>query len=252
MGLDNRDWAKRIAYFAQPDAVIYAAGNNLLEWAEQNPRMAEHHHTGGAGMICNVSDILQPMFIYLSNALVFDGEVGNYHEHDTVMPTTALGKAKLGGENYVRSKSLSHVIIRAAPLLGRGTGNYLSFFDQLRILLAQGRRIELPEHEIHNYALAEDFADMVIRAIELGAKKKTYHFGGLTKLSVYDLGVLFAKRFGYDPKLIGARSSGGIPTMTKTANVDYSLNLTQTVSALKLQPLFLEQCFDLLEKKLVA
>ena len=100
LAADNRNWAKRVAYTAKPDAVIFAAGNNNVLAAERDPRTTEHVHVGGPATVADVADILQPKFIYISNCYVFDGSRGNYHETDTVLPDMALGKSKLGGENF--------------------------------------------------------------------------------------------------------------------------------------------------------
>src|SRR5688500_6468982 len=73
----DRDWIKRVAFQISPDVIIYAAGTNDLHWCEHNAREAERIHTGGAASVLTSGEILQPKFIYLSNANVFDGKRGN-------------------------------------------------------------------------------------------------------------------------------------------------------------------------------
>ena len=128
---ENRDYIKRVAYTLRPDVVIFASGNHDLAWSEHNRRDAERIHAGGAANIASAFDILQPRFIYISSCYSFDGSKGNYHENDSVLPSSALGKAKLGAENLVRGKSLNYMIVRSSPVLGRGNGLNLSFLDQI-------------------------------------------------------------------------------------------------------------------------
>jgi len=251
LALHNRDWAKRVVYLARPEVIIYVAGSNSVEWSEANSREVEHIHTGGAATISNVSDILQPHFIYLSNSYIFDGVRGNYHENDIVLPTTTLGKGKLGGENFIRSKSLTYAIIRSSPLLGRGNGYNPSLLDRLRIALGRGERIDLPNEELHNFGLINGLVELVVRVIESGSRKKTYHYGGLTKMTHYELGVAFAERFGFNSKLIVPARNRFSSSALETAVQDYSLNFSQAVESLKIEPLFLEQSFDLLDKNLI-
>lgn len=249
MSLYNRDWAKRIVYLARPDFVVYAAGSNDINRCEADTRECEQLHTSGAATISNLSEIFQPTFIYLSNNYVFDGVKGNYHEGDIVLPSTALGKAKVGGENFIRSKSLSYTLVRSAPVIGRGNGISLSFFDRLRIRLSKGKAIELPQDELHNYAPVEGLTELVQRIIDTNTRKKIFHHGGLTKTSPYEMGVAFAKRFKFDPSLV-TPAKGRTHAGAQVA--DYSLNSTAAVEALKIKPLFLEECFDLIEKNLIS
>lgn len=251
--VENRNWIKRVVYTARPDVIIYAAGSNSMEWAENFPREAERVHTGGAATTSAVLDILQHKFIYLSNCYTFDGTKGNYRETDAVLPSTSLGKAKLGGENFIRGKSLNHVIIRSSPVFGRGNGTNLSFLDRLRMSLDRGNRVELPKYELHSFAPVSGLVDLVERLVETGVKNKILHYGGLTKVSYYDFGKEFAQHFGYDPGLIlPLRPDPKLKLVDSDDAHDYSLNSTQTTQLLKIKPFLLKEGLDLIEKQLVA
>lgn len=249
----NRNWVKRVVYTVRPDVVIYAAGRNDALWSENNARETENLHTGGAGSVCNVAEIFQPKFIFLSNCYTFDGTRGNYHETDTVLPTTALGKAKVGGENFIRGKALNYVIIRSSPVFGRGNGSNLSVLDRLRMRLDRGERIEVLDDEVHSYAPVDGLADLVAQVAESGLRNKVLHYGGLTKVSQARFALEFAHRFKYDPGLIVVKKR-----YSKSASAyelpqsDYSMNSTQAVESLKIKPLLLEEGFDLIEKKLIT
>jgi len=253
LNVENRDWAKRVAYMAQPEVVIYVAGSNTLPPGEVHARNAEHVHASGAATISMVSDILQPVFIYLSNSYVFDGSRGNYHETDTTVPSNALGKAKLSGENFIRSRTLNYVIIRSAPLLMRGNGYNLSQLDQIRMTLDAGKKIELSNDELHNFASVHGLLDLVRRVIETGVRKKVFHYGGLTKVTPYDMARSFAEKLGYDPRLVFSKKTTGRHFgPLDVPSEDYSLNFSQTVEGLKIKPLFLEEGLDLINQDLVT
>jgi dTDP-4-dehydrorhamnose reductase len=254
LSIDSRDWCKRVAFTSQPDAIVYAAGKEDLFWAEKYPREADRLHTAGAATLSNVSDLLHPKFIYLSNGLVFDGAKGNYRESDTVLPSFALGKAKLGGENYIRGRSLNYLIVRSSPLLGRSTAQSAfqsSFLDRLRMELDRGRRVELSRGELYSYGSVEGLCEVVETLISSGIRNRIFHYGGLSKVSPYELGKAFAKRFGYDPELVVPGMSLGEAEGRETHVHDYSLNCSQVAETLKLKPLLLEQSFDLIQKQLV-
>jgi dTDP-4-dehydrorhamnose reductase len=252
LAADNRNWAKRVVYTAKPDAIIYVGGSNSPEEAEADPRMAEHVHVGGPVTASEVSDILQPKFIYLSNCYVFDGARGNYHETDTVLPDLALGKSKLGGENFIRGRSLNWVVVRSSPLIGRGNGHRLSSLDRIRMKLDRGERIELANHETHSVSHVAGLAEMLVKLVESGVRNKVLHFGGLTKVTQYEWGLRFAERFGYDKSLIApSRAMHMRKGIASDIHGDYSLNCTQAALALKIKPLLLEESLDLIQKQLV-
>lgn len=251
--IENRTWVKRLVYTSIPDVVIYAAGSNDVYSAEKNTRFAERLHTVGPATISSATDVMQPRFILLSNSYLFDGNRGNYRENDTVLPDTALGKAKLGGENQIKGKSLNYVIVRFPPLIGRGNGYHLSFLDHLRIRLSRGKTVELSTEEVQNYVSTEGAMDFMERLLETGIRNKILHYGGRTKVSAFEFGKSFAERFGFNPALVLPSQNVSKKSQITGEKVirDYSLNCSTMVEQLKLKPLFLEESFDLLEKSLL-
>ena len=248
----NRDWVKRVIYTIEPQAVIYVAGKNDLNWAEENQRHSEIAHTGGPGQVSTTADIFKPRFIYVSNAYVFDGKKGNYKEDDIVLPWTTLGKNKLNAENYIRGRSLNHVIIRSAPVFGRGNEKNISFLDHLRIKLQRGEKIELPENELHGFAPVYGLISLIQKLIESGPRNKIIHYGGITKTSFYEFGLQFARRFGFDESNILPVKIAQDTKSKIFHTYDYSLNCSEAVKTLNLDPFVLEKGFDLLEEHLVA
>ena len=241
----NRENCKRIVYTCQPDVIVYAAGNDDSQWAEKNESDTERVHGGGTVNVLTAAEILQPKFIYLSNPYVFDGRRGNYREDDIVLPGGVLGKSKLSAENFVKGKSLNYVILRASPSYGRGSALTHGFLDKIRTSLSKGEMLTLPHHELHSFTHTDTLIEMITRLVDSGIRNKILHLGGLTKLSKYEFAVRFAKRFGFDSNLIR-------PEENPEENLDYSLNSTNAINLLKVNPLLLEQGFDLIEKRLVT
>jgi dTDP-4-dehydrorhamnose reductase len=243
MDASNQNWVKRVVYMVRPDIVVFAAGNNSLTWTEEHQKDAQKIHTDGGGVVSSAAEIFQPKFIYVSNCFVYDGQGGNYHPTDTVIPMAILGKVKVGGENAVRGRSLNYVVIRSSPFLGRGNGISLSFMDMLRMRLDRGQRVELASNETHSFVTLEGLVEVIALAAESGVRKRAIHYGGLTRASYFELGRSFAKRFGYDASLIIEKKND--------ETTDYSLNSSQAIELLNIKPLLLEESLDLIQQKLV-
>lgn len=253
MRLENRSSGRQILGLVKPDVVIYAAGSNDVEWSERNPKDTEKVHTAGAGSVSMVSELSTSRLIYLSNSYVFDGGRGNFHETDVTLPGSYLGKCKLGGENFIRGKSVNHLVLRLSPVIGRGNGLQLTFLDQLRIALSRGQRLTLSSNEIHSFVPITTVVDVIGRLVEGSIKNRVFHYGGLTKLSFVDFAKRFAKRFGFDPSLIMTKNSMLSKGSTEDGQprpVDLSLNSSQLIEALKIKPHGLEEIFTLFDGNL--
>ncbi|MCC7442656.1 MAG: sugar nucleotide-binding protein [Bdellovibrionales bacterium] len=241
----DRDWIKRVMFSIQPEVIFYLAGSDNAAWAERHAREADRIHVSGAVSVLTAAEILQPKFIYLSNSLVFDGKRGNYHETDVVLPSSALGKAKLGGENFIKGRSINYIILRTSPSYGQGTGRRHSFLDRIRIGLERGERLELQDDEAHSFCPTDSLCEVMAKLVEGGPRNSIIHYGGLTKVSHYEFARRFAARFGLNGAKLAPAASA------HAEQHDYSLNSSQAFKTLKVQPLLLEEGFDLLEQKLV-
>lgn len=248
----KKDWVKRVIFTTQPEIVIYAVGNSSLEWCAEHPDRAERVHMDGPSTLAIMTGMVQPRFIFLSSPYVFDGYVGNYHENDMVLPGSVLGRMKSGAENVIKSKCSNFVILRTSPVIGRGNGKNNSYLDKLRTALDKNQRFEASNQELHSFVVAEAFTEVVQRLVDSGLKNKIVHCGGITKITYYEFARLFAKRFGYDETLIIPKARIKTSSaLDENFVFDFSLNSTQTVEALKVKPLLLEQSFDLIEKQLI-
>jgi dTDP-4-dehydrorhamnose reductase len=239
---------KRVIYLTSPDVVIYAAGNNKMDWAGANTQEAEHVHVQGPLGVLKAATSFQPKFIYLSSCYAFDGSRGNYHESDHVNSPSALGKLKSAAEGLIRSRSINYSIVRSSPVIGRGNGTTPTFLDLLRLGLGREQKIEVDGDDLHSIAPASGLIELISKIVEGSVRNKTYHYGGLSKATHFEFARAFATKFGFDPDLVQRR----IRKEDEDPPGDFSLNSTETVNALKIKPLLMEECLDLIDQQLVA
>jgi dTDP-4-dehydrorhamnose reductase len=240
-GIQDKDRCTSLTQHHHPDVVVFAAGSNDPGKAEKESAQSQLIHLTGANQMLTATEYLKAKYIYLSSDWVFSGIEGNFAESDTAIPFHSLGKTKLGAENYIRSRSLNHIIVRCAPLLGRGTLDHPSWLDRLREAAAFQKPLALSDRSIHNPVHVRELSTLIERVIEGDVRNKTLHLGGLTRISEFDLAMEIFKKFGFDSKGLSRLKAGSDSTFQ-----DYSLNTTQTLKLLKTEPLFLEQSLDLL------
>src|SRR4051812_29546838 len=87
LALHNRTWLKQLTVMARPDAIVHLAGTphardhgfahslSLTEYAgdDAEAQALEQIHAESAVNVLSASEVLQPRYIYLSSAFVFDG-----------------------------------------------------------------------------------------------------------------------------------------------------------------------------------
>ncbi len=243
--LNNKDYMKRVLSLTKPEYIIYCAGVTDFLTCAKSPRVAEIVNSFGPVLLSTSADTVPHRFIYLSTSYVYDGVKGNFSEHDVVLPETTYGKSKLAGENYVRSKSLTYTILRFAPIYGIGSSFHPSEFDRIRMKLERGQTVELPENEVHSFLSMDIVLKAIDWVIQNETKNKTYNLGGLTKISWHEFGTQIANTLGFNPTQV-------VPVKAQfEGDKDFSLNGSELVRMLEVDPLVVEEGLDLLKKKLV-
>ena len=192
-------------------------------------------HTAGATHLQAASETVKAKFIYLSADTIFSGHGGNHSEEDIAIPGTAIGKAKLGAENHIRGRSLNHIIIRSAPLLGRGTLDHPSWVDHLRESDVLAKKMIFSDHLFRNPVHISVLSDLIHKVIEQDLRNETLHLGGLTKISERALA----------DRLMGALglSTAHFETTdhdSRSEPIDFSLNFTNTMKMCRIEALKLE------------
>jgi len=237
----DKDYCRALADKMNPQVIIYCAGKNDPDLYEEDQNLAQLIFSGGPGAMLSATEIMKPKFILISSDYVFAGNDGNYGESDNPLSFTQFGKAKIGGENATKTRSMNYTILRAAPLMGRGTMDHPSWLDAMRTKLILGKPISVPAKVFHNPVSISLLIQAAQKVIELDIRNKIIHVGGLSKVSPYEFAILFAQKFGFNEAQITASD-------IETHSIyDYSLNFSDTIKLFEAESLLLEQSFDLLE-----
>lgn len=239
--LADKNACKAVVTSVEPEIVIYAVGSHDLLACEQNMQKTQLMHSGGVTNVFATSDTFKSKFIYISSDYVFSGVEGNYLENSTAIPAFQLGKAKLGAENFLKSRSLNYLVVRCAPLLGRGTLEHPSFIDEIREASLRKRKVKFSNKSIHNPVHISLLQQLLTNAIELDLRNKYFHVGGLTKVSMAELAKAVTQHLKLDPQTIEVTDGA-----SNTLNSDYSLNFTETHRQTGISKMPIEQSIEML------
>jgi dTDP-4-dehydrorhamnose reductase len=246
LNFKDENFTKQLIFKTAPEFVIYLGGSHVTAWAEKEAKIAELFHANGIGEILKSTELLHSKFLYLSSCFVFDGHRGNYKELDTLSPFMNLGRFKASGENFVRSRASNYSILRVPPLYGRGHPYRPGFLDRLHKKLSLSQAVELQDYELYNFASARQTTETIKTMLGQGLKKGIYHYGGLTRLTHYGIGVLYARAFGLNEKLITPIERPYVNSLVDSQHrLDFSMNCTEILKTYPVKTFEVEETLKL-------
>ncbi len=238
--IDVRDvnGMKRIIYANRPDVVVFLGGPEDSAWVDANAKLAEKIFSSSASDVLHAAEMISAKFIYVSSSAVFDGTKGNYKETDNVSPMTLLGKLKAGGENVVRGRAMNGAVLRLSPLVGSAHPWRPSVFDRLRVALDSGQSIEFSDEEYYSWVSVSDAVSAIEALVDNPVKGALYHYGGLTRLTPFEMATHFARTFKFDTDRILKKKkviTKGMIILPDGDKLDFSLNSSEIMKTLDLR-----------------
>jgi dTDP-4-dehydrorhamnose reductase len=110
----------------RPDAVVNLAAFTKVDECERDPGRAARDNAIGPQHVALAARACGARLLHVSTDYVFDGTKGApYDELDRPGPLSVYGRAKLAGEEHVRTLLPEHIVVRTGYVFGGG-GDYLS------------------------------------------------------------------------------------------------------------------------------
>lgn len=215
----KKDYVSNLVGLLKPNFTIYAVGMSSLTECKLKPKQADAVNSVGAVNACTSSERYGSKFILLSSSYVLGGDDLPYKEGDTPFPNTVYGANLSSTEFYVQRSCLNYLILRCAPLYGRGfSPKHPNWFEAVQSQLAKNETVQADD------SVVTGFLDIYI----LGRVLKAFFTSDVTNrlfqvssrdyLTRYDFARLIAKTFKKDENLI-QRTSIPFPVDTNNLKV---------------------------------
>jgi len=148
----------------KPDAVIHCAAYTKVDQAESEPDVAFRVNAEGARNAALAAEQIGAKFVYISTDYVFDGKADRpYLEHDPPNPLSVYGKTKLAGEEFVKSISSRHFIVRTSWMYGKHGANFV----KTMLKLAEERdRLKVVHDQIGSPTYTLDLAQFLLELVK--------------------------------------------------------------------------------------
>ncbi|MFA7420584.1 MAG: sugar nucleotide-binding protein [Melioribacteraceae bacterium] len=229
IAINNYSEIERAFKNFQPEIVIHTAAVSNAEKADQLPADEVYDvNVNATKFLAELCKKYNSKMIYTSTDLVYAGYRGSLlTEEAKLIPISLYAETKLMGEVKVRETLENHIILRVALQYGIGQNHTRSHFQFVNEELKAGRKVKLFTDQFRSALSLKESARMISKLVTKDVKGETFNFGGIERLSRYDLGKAICGYFNYDENLI-------VPTKLEDSSALYKIaDVSMNVDKLK-------------------
>ena len=224
----------------RPDLIINCAALTNLDQIESNPERAYAINAHGTKNIAEVSRQNKIKMIHISTDSVFDGKKGMYSEDDIRNPINEYAKSKKMGEDFVKEKLDTYIIIRTNFYGYNSEGKFL--FNWILKKIKEKQEITGFSDIIFNPLEIRNLSDM-IKELAYKDLNGVIHLSSNEIFSKYEFIIKIAKMLNFDMRSI-IKGSIKNANFTSTRPLNTSLSNQLAKKILKTQPLSLKNWLE--------
>jgi dTDP-4-dehydrorhamnose reductase len=188
---------------SEPDLIVNAAAYTNVDGCETHNELAYRANALGPRNLAVHGERLGCELLQISTNYVFDGEGDRpYEPFDPPNPTSAYGRTKLAGEEYVKHLCSRWYVIRSAGVYGRGHN-----FVRTMLRLARERDVlKVKDDEFISPTYARDLAEGVVEVIHSGLYG-LYHLTNAGSCSWHEFALAIFELAGVEVEVVPVASS---------------------------------------------
>lgn len=188
----------------QPSVVVNAAAYTAVDRAEAEPELAMAVNYDASAAMADACARLGIPLVHLSTDYVFDGSKnGPYTEAEAPAPLSVYGASKLAGEEAIRARLDTHVILRTAWVFSPRRENFV----RTMLRLAEREELRVVDDQRGGPTPAAAVADAVMAVLASGSPTwGTFHFCGAPAVSRFEFARAIFAALGRGPRLVAIGS----------------------------------------------
>ena len=227
--LDSIELSK-IFFDFKPDVVIHTAAISHPILPEGiSPRDVYDLNVTATKNIAELCDKFNSKLIYTSTDLVYAGYRGSMLKEDAkLIPVSLYAETKLMGEIKIQQTFDNFIILRTALLFGFGINHSKNHFHQMYLDLQQGKPVKLFTDQFRTPLSLIDAARIINELISNDIKSEIINFGGLERVSRYELGERLCEIAKFDKNLLTKITMDDVPGLQKVEDVSMNTDKVQS------------------------
>lgn len=228
--LSNYEALRKIFDDFNPDIVIHTAAiSNPSSAQNMDPKKVYEINVTATTRIAELCDIYNAKMVYTSTDLVYSGYRGSMLKEDSkLIPVSLYAETKLMGEIKIRETFDNFIILRTALLYGLGLHHTACYFDKMYNYLKLGKEVKLFTDQFRTPVSLSDSARMISEVLSRNIRNEILNFGGLERVSRYELGERLCEFCGFDKKLLVQITMDDIPLLPKVEDVSMNTDKLQS------------------------
>jgi len=167
--------------------------------------------------------------IYLSTDLVYAGYRGSMLKEDAkLVPVSLYAETKLLGEIKIKNVFDNYLILRTALLYGISSTHTTNHFQEMYEKLKRGISVSLFTDQYRTPLALYDAAGIIREIIQKDLKSETLNFGGLERVSRFELGEILCEVVKLNKNLLQKISLNDLPNYPAVADVSMNTDKLQS------------------------
>ncbi len=220
---------KIIREFA-PNILIHSAAISTPQLSE-NVSAKEVYKTNvnATRIIAEECERDKTKLIYLSTDLVYAGYRGSMlNENSKLIPISLYAETKLMGEAKIEETFNNYIILRTALLYGFGMNGSKCHFHEMFKKLKAEEKVMLFTDQYRTPLSLIDAARIISSLIRMDIKGEIINFGGLERISRYELGEILCNTGMLNKSLLEKITMDDIPGLPKVEDVSMNTEKLQS------------------------
>lgn len=180
-------------------------------------------------LIAELCDKFNSKLIYTSTDLVYAGYRGSMLKEDAkLIPVSLYVETKLMGEIKIQETCDNYVILRTALLFGFGLNQSKNHFHQMFMDLKEDKQVRLFTDQFRTPLSLIEAARIINELISKDIKSEVINFGGLERVSRYELGERLCEIAKFDKNLLTKIKMDDVPRVQKVEDVSMNTDKLQS------------------------
>jgi dTDP-4-dehydrorhamnose reductase len=179
--------------------------------------------------IAELCDQFKSKLIYTSTDLVYADYRGSMLKEDAkLIPVSLYAETKLMGEIKIQQTFDNYIILRTALLFGFGLNHSQNHFQQMFRDLKQGKQVKLFEDQYRTPISLIEAVRIINELVDKNIKSEIINFGGIERVSRYELGESACGMTDYDITLLVKIRMDDLPNLPKVEDVSMDTTKLQS------------------------
>ncbi len=230
--IDTRDINLLKATFNQfkPDVVIHtAAFSSVIIPAQVSSKEVYDLNVTKTNNIAELCNDYNSKLVFTSTDLVYAGYRSSMLKEDAkLIPLSLYAETKLMAEEKIKQTMNNYIILRTALLFGFGLNHSTNYFQKMFLYLKQGKKVNLFTDQFRTPFSLFEAARIIEELINLNLKSEIINFGGLERVSRFELGERLCDMAKLDKNLLVKIKMEDCPDLPKVEDVSMNTEKLQS------------------------